>query len=117
MELERLVTYLGMNSKYVKRTTKAMCGTSNCADELFIVIQRCKEEDESGRFIRDVRAAPEPAMILVTDAQLLDMVKFCTHEGELLLTQLSIWVILMSLQLLIVISCLRVIEVTNHLCL
>ena len=62
---------------YVKRTTEAMSGTSNCADELSIVMQCCKEEDESGRFIRD-RAAPETATILVTN---MDMVKF-VHMKE-----------------------------------
>ena len=115
MELKRLVNYLRMNEQQVSYV--AMSGT-NCADELFIVMQRCKKEDESGQFIRDVRTAPEPAMILVTDAQLLDMVKFCTHEGEFCVVTIEpTWVILMSLQLLIAISCLRVVEVTNHLCL
>lgn len=65
---------------YFKRKTSD--GTDNFADELFTVMQRCKEEPRSSRFIRDVRAAPDPAMVLATNTQLFDLVKFCTNEAK-----------------------------------
>ena len=38
-------------------------------------MQQCKEEkNQPCRFIRDVKAAPEPAMVLATDIQIFDMV-------------------------------------------
>ena len=66
---------------YYKRISKSGCSSLH-ADELYSVMQKCKEEAGSHRFIRDIRAAPEPAMVLATDTQLLDMVKFGTREEE-----------------------------------
>ena len=63
---------------YYKRISKSGCSSLH-ADELYSVMQKCKEEAGSHHFIRDIRAAPEP---LATDIQLLDMVKFGTREEE-----------------------------------
>ena len=36
----------------------------------------------TAHFIRDVKASPDPALVLVTDQQLNDLVKFCTSPDE-----------------------------------
>jgi len=67
---------------YLKHSSKDK-SNANAADKLFTIMQQCKEEDnQSCRFIRDVKAAPEPAMVLATDTQIFDMVRFCTQESE-----------------------------------
>ncbi len=50
------------------------------ADELFVLMQQAKLGDSRGFFIRELKAAPEPAVIVARDYQLQDMVRFCTQE-------------------------------------
>ena len=52
------------------------------ADELFVVMQQAYSDDPSHRFIRAVNAAPEPAIVLATNSQLRDLVRFCTSPFE-----------------------------------
>ena len=44
------------------------------ADELFVMMQQAKTGD---RFVRDIKAAPEPAIVVASDRQLDDLVRFC----------------------------------------
>ena len=52
------------------------------ADNLFIVMQRAHTQDPNAMFVRDVKTAPEPAIVLANDCQLQDLVRFCTSSFE-----------------------------------
>jgi len=45
------------------------------------LILMCKEQDKNSAtaFVRKVECAPEPIVVLATDHQIYDVVKFCTH--------------------------------------
>lgn len=45
-------------------------------------MQRAYTEDPENIFIRAVNAAPEPAIVLVKEQQLNDLVRFCTSPSE-----------------------------------
>ena len=45
-------------------------------------MQRCYTEDPSNKFVRAVNAAPEPAIIVITDRQFNDLARFCTDAVE-----------------------------------
>ena len=51
-------------------------------DDLFIAMSECKSKDITARFVRDVKAAPDPALVLATDQQLHDIVKFSINTEE-----------------------------------
>ena len=51
------------------------------ADNLFVVMQRAHTEDPSVQFVRGIRTAPDPAIVLAYDFQLSDMVRFCTSSA------------------------------------
>ena len=48
----------------VKKTT-----VSCVNDELFIAMTECKSNDITAQFVRDEKAAPDPALLLATDQQ------------------------------------------------
>ena len=50
------------------------------ADELFVVMQRAYAQDTTNKFIRDIKMAPEPAIVLADDQQLVDLQRFCTSS-------------------------------------
>ena len=50
------------------------------ADDLFVVMQRAHTEDPSAQFIRGIRTAPDPAIVLASDLQVDDMIRFCTSS-------------------------------------
>ena len=50
------------------------------ADALFVVMQRAHTEDPSAQFIRGIRTAPDPAIVLAYDFQLNDLIRFCTSS-------------------------------------
>jgi hypothetical protein len=54
-----------------KRTLKFSEGHG---DELFVMMQQAKSGD---RFVRDIKAATEPAIVVASDRQLDDLVRFC----------------------------------------
>lgn len=60
----------------------AIPAKSHADDELFIAMTECKSKDVTARFVRDVKAAPEPALVLATDQQLDDVVRFATSSEE-----------------------------------
>ena len=66
---------------YYRRTEKR----TSQDDDLFHVVQLCKSGGYA-RYIRDIRAAPEPSIILATDRQILDLVKFCTQNPFCVMT-------------------------------
>ena len=65
---------------------KARCSSGGSghvgADDLFSVMQQAYAEDTQRKFIRAVNAAPQPAIVLVTDQQLHDLERFCTSSFE-----------------------------------
>ena len=52
-------------------------------DELFLLISKGKDEEDSGNaFIRNVQASPFPACVLATNGQLEEIVKHCTNPDN-----------------------------------
>ena len=66
------------NMKYTKKKASVVCD----GDELFVAMTDCKSKDVTARFVRDVKAAPDPALVLANDQQLNDLVRFCTNAEE-----------------------------------
>lgn len=52
------------------------------ADDLFAVMQQAYTDVPSNTFIRAVNAAPEPAVVVATNSQLNNLVRFCTSSFE-----------------------------------
>ena len=52
------------------------------SDELAIVMHEALMEDKSEQFIREVKCLREPAVIVATERQLNDLVRFCTIPGN-----------------------------------
>ena len=57
---------------------------ASCApgDELGIIMQQAFMEDSSNIFVRDVKCLREPAVIIATERQLNDLVRFCTPSNH-----------------------------------
>ena len=47
------------------------------SNELYSIILQAHLEERSDKFIRDVKAYPDPAIVLASDQQLLDLERFC----------------------------------------
>ena len=63
---------------------KGRCiGSGNGADDLFLIMQKAHTEDPSSQFIRAIRTAPDPAIVLSSDYQINDMVRFCTSTADI----------------------------------
>ena len=75
---EKQVTNLRQQAKLKGHT----CGPSGEVDDLFVVMQRAYSEDPGSKFIRSIRAAPDPAIVLAEDHQIADLVRFCTSSTE-----------------------------------
>ena len=60
------------------KSTLASSGLSLAADELFAVMQRAHTQAPAHKFVRDIKTAPEPAIVLAEDQQLQDLVHFGT---------------------------------------
>ena len=58
--------------------------TSECAlgDELFAVMQRAHTQDLAHKLVCDIKASPEPAVVLAEDHQLQDLVCFGTKSSD-----------------------------------
>ena len=52
----------------------------SCSDELYVIMQKAKTEDT---FIRDIKTTPDPAIVVCTDRQLDDMIRFCATPSGL----------------------------------
>lgn len=62
----------------LRHSQKQPSDSSN--DELLTVMSQCKSKDVTAHFIRDVKAGPDPALVIATDQH--DLVKFCTSPDE-----------------------------------
>lgn len=66
-----------------KLTKPARCLRVNAAeDDLFTVMQEAHTLDPARKFVRDIKTAPEPAIVLATEQQLGDLVRFATSSIE-----------------------------------
>ena len=72
---ERQVTNMRKSEK-----VKGRSQGNAAADDLFVVMQRAHTEDPSAQFIRGIRTAPDPAIVLASDLQVDDMIRFCTSS-------------------------------------
>ena len=63
-------------AKYSKLVSK--CTDYNPADELYSVRFQAKQEDTTCAFIRDIKVLPDPAIVLASDYQLSDLLRFGT---------------------------------------
>ena len=70
------------NLRQLAKVKGHSCGPSGEVDELFVVMQRAYSEDPGSKFIRSIRAAPDPAIVLAEDHQIADLVRFCTSSTE-----------------------------------
>ena len=61
-----------------KRVSLCNIDRRSAAVELYAIMQHAHLEDPQQRFIRHITMSPEPAIILYTDAQIHDLVRFCT---------------------------------------
>ena len=53
---------------------------TSVGDELLMLMQQSKLGDSQGLFARELKAAPEPCVIIACDYQLQDLMGFCTHD-------------------------------------
>ena len=72
---------LPRNERQIKHA-KSSLKEFDPADELYTVMFQAKQEDVSSSFIRDMKVLPEPAVILASDYQLDDLVRFGTDSSE-----------------------------------
>ena len=71
------------NQRRCAKTTQASGHPTNLtADALFIIMQRAHTQDPTHKFVRDIKTAPEPAIVLAYDQQLEDLVCFTTSSFE-----------------------------------
>ena len=50
-------------------------------NDLYSIMLQAHLEDVGKRYIRDIKAFPDPAIILATEQQLLDLERFCCNES------------------------------------
>ena len=81
---EKQAANIRQSLRYEKRTSGLI---ANPADELFVVMQQAKLGDHEGFFVRDLKTAPEPAIVLARDYQLHDLEGFATAEHTFVLLQ------------------------------
>ena len=72
---------LPRNERQAKHA-KSVLKEFNPADELYSVMFQAKQEDVSNSFVRDMKVLPEPAVMLASDYQLDDLVRFGTNSTE-----------------------------------
>ena len=74
---EKQVTRIRSKEKSSSSTTN-----NHGVDELFVVMQRAHSQDPSSQFVRGIRTTPDPAIVVFTNNQLNDMIRFCTSAVE-----------------------------------
>ena len=64
----------------VKRRLKK--SNSGGLDELAVVMQKAYLEDDGNQFIREMKILREPAIVVATERQISDLVRFCTNSSN-----------------------------------
>ena len=62
----------------IKKKPQVAMSIASVGDELFMLMQQSKLGDSQGLFVRKLKAAPEPGVVVARDYQLQDLVRFCT---------------------------------------
>lgn len=65
---------------YYKQHGAGMSTTSSEANDLYSIMLIAHMEDKCGKFIRDVKTYPEPAIVVATEQQLFDLQRFCCNQ-------------------------------------
>ena len=68
-----------LKSRMKSSSLSVSCGAN---DELGVIMQQAFMEDKCNQFIRDIRCLREPAVIMSTERQLNDLVRFCTPPSN-----------------------------------
>ena len=72
-----------LNQKRKLKAGARVSSSNNASDDdLFAVMQEAHTQDPCHMFVRDIKTAPEPAIVLATDQQLADLVRFATSSGK-----------------------------------
>ena len=68
-------------SDYKRRRSNTPSTAMKCpGDDLYSVMLKAHLESSGEKFVRDIKAYPEPGVILASDQQLLDIGRFCTYQ-------------------------------------
>ena len=67
---------------FKSNTKKCLSNTTVAADHIFSIMQEAYTQDPGNAFIRDIKTAPDPAIILANDRQLKDLIRFCTSPSH-----------------------------------
>ena len=65
-----------------KKARTSVLDMSVASDDLFVVMQQAHTQDPAHKFVRDIKTSPDPAIILASDQQLNDLVRFGTSSEE-----------------------------------
>ena len=68
---------LPRNEKQIQNMQRK-CSIPSPDDHMYSIMQEAHTHDPSRSFVRDIKTAPEPAIILAINQQLDDIVRFCT---------------------------------------
>ena len=60
----------------------SMSQVSSADDEFAAVLHKAFMEDTTKQFVREIKTLREPAIIVATNQQMTDVVRFCTFEDE-----------------------------------
>ena len=67
------------NEKQIQNMRRK-CGIQSSEDHMYSIMLEAHTQDPSHCFVRDIKTAPEPAIILATNQQLDDIERFCTSS-------------------------------------
>lgn len=83
---KKQVTYLKSSHNSSKITNLDLASKR---DPFLAMTVKCKQEESGDPYIRRVVTSPEPSVVLASDQQLDDMVKFCTDSTEFSILQVD----------------------------
>ena len=81
-QLPRNEKQVANQRRRAKATQASGHPTNVTADALFVIMQMAHTQDPTHKFVRDIKTAPEPAIVLAYDQQLKDLVRFITSSFE-----------------------------------
>ena len=67
-------------SQVKRRQSCSQVGSAD--DEFAAVLHKAFMEDATKQFVREIKTLREPAIVVATDRQLTDLVRFCTFESK-----------------------------------
>ena len=79
---EKQISNFKRKISFESRSSKLPTQHNSSVDDLFTVMQQAYSDDPLHRFVRAVNAAPEPAIVVATNSQLQNLVRFCTSSFE-----------------------------------